>query len=152
MPRARHHRRRRTFALRRGGIDRGEGHARQADGEAFAPLPPLWLGEHKGYGTPNTRLPSEARRLQAHRRSFSPIERALRLIETGEDELPVTAVQSRPNRKSIRDAPGDRLGAGPEHGHWARPSSLKNVAPGYPSTVARTVATDTRLSSSAREA
>ena len=41
---ARSCRRRRPLGLHRRGVDRGQGHPRPADGEARAPLPPLWLG------------------------------------------------------------------------------------------------------------
>jgi ribonuclease HII len=49
---------------------------------------------NKGYGTPEHAAAIKKHGVCTHhRRSFSPIERALRLIETGEDELPVTAVE-----------------------------------------------------------
>ena len=44
LPGARRDRRRRAVALGGRGLDRGQGHARPDDGEARAPLSPLWLG------------------------------------------------------------------------------------------------------------
>ncbi len=48
LPRARHRRRRRAVAVGGGGVDRRQGDARPADGEAVAPLSPLRLGQQQG--------------------------------------------------------------------------------------------------------
>jgi hypothetical protein len=54
------------LSLSVGGIDHRQGHARPADGEARAPLPPLWLGEQQGVRHAGTRgCHQEARRLHA---------------------------------------------------------------------------------------
>jgi ribonuclease HII len=49
---------------------------------------------NKGYGTPEHAAAIKKHGVCTHhRRSFSPIERALRLLETGAEELPATAAE-----------------------------------------------------------